>query len=498
MKKKLGLLGMLLSLFFSTVTVGTAASAANQIQSFEANSLIRADGSYWVWGGTYTVPTQITGLTDVATSFGLNYVTKSDGTVWKWERTSSPQVNVYPVEGVSDVLASSYHSPLILDANGHVFVLPELDQDAGSATQAERIPNIDNIQDISGYYNVRESQYQWLLLKKDGTVLKSLDSYRTFEAIPDLNEVVDIERNYVLKSDGTVWAWANDYNQAYTENDKAAGQELIKIDGLNQIEQMYIGQYTNVAIDRHARLWFWGGTVTGWSDGTTYHEQPEPILITSISGVKDAFIHERSIVVFTQEGNLSRASFEGERMPNDPEFSLIASDVAAVKHGARHVIMQKKDGSLWGWGVNKNADLGYGDFQFMHDPPVPVKPPIAVELNGHPVQLSNGVIIKNDQAFIPIRSIFEDLGAEVSWDMMTKVATISKSHPVESPVAISVSFTTGELSLNDEQIILENQPFINAGTSYLPLRFISQSLGAQVEWNQQAQKIFIEMEETNN
>lgn len=493
--KKIFMICIAVSLLLSMVSGVTAASTSTKIQGFEANSLIKANGSFWVWGVTYSVPTQITGLTDVTSSFGRNYVIKSDGTVWIWERTSSSEVNIYPIEGVSNVIASSYHYPMILDVNGNVYELPIIEmQNKETKLQAKLIPNIDNVQDFTDYYNYREGKYQTLFLKKDGTIWTSLDSYKTFEKIPDLNHVVDIEKNFVLKEDETVWVWANDYKQKYTEEEKSAGQILTKIEGLEKIEKIFVGNNTNLAIDNQSRLRFWGGTVTGSSDGTTYHEQPEPILITSIDDVKDAFLIERSIVVYTHDGNIYRSSFEGESMPNDPKFTLIASDVALIKKGNRHIIMQKKDGSLWGWGVNKNADLGYGDFEFMHAKPVPVQPPISIELNGKAIQLNNGAIIKDGQTFIPIRSIFEDLGAVISWDNMTKVATISKEQPGEKPVSINVNYKTRESTLNGEQIILQNEPFINANISYLPLRFISQSLGAKVDWNQQEQKVSIMMQ----
>nr|WP_246772632.1 stalk domain-containing protein [Paenibacillus polymyxa] len=89
--------------------------------------------------------------------------------------------------------------------------------------------------------------------------------------------------------------------------------------------------------------------------------------------------------------------------------------------------MQKADGALWGWGVNKHAQLGIGDYEFLYSSPVPVQKPILVHLNGSPVSLSNGVITRNGQAFIPLRSVFDKLGAEIAYDFNSKIAKMNQS-----------------------------------------------------------------------
>jgi hypothetical protein len=47
--------------------------------------------------------------------------------------------------------------------------------------------------------------------------------------------------------------------------------------------------------------------------------------------------------------------------------------------------------------------------------------------------------------------------------------------------------------MNDQPVTVQNPPFSSAGTTYLPLRFISETLGAKVEWNQKEEKIEITM-----
>lgn len=143
--------------------------------------------------------------------------------------------------------------------------------------------------------------------------------------------------------------------------------------------------------------------------------------------------------------------------------------------------------------MNKNSELGYGDYEFMHDSPVPVQQPISVHLNGELVILTNGVVTRNGEAFIPIRSVFEKMGAVVSWDNKTKTVTIKQSVAEKTPITIQMNFITGATDLNNEPVDLKNPPLSIAGSSYLPIRFVSEALGAKVEWFQKEQNIKITM-----
>ncbi|MGG1618411.1 hypothetical protein ACIFQM_23670 [Paenibacillus sp. NRS-1782] len=93
------------------------------------------------------------------------------------------------------------------------------------------------------------------------------------------------------------------------------------------------------------------------------------------------------------------------------------SDIKTIKTNRSSNLAIDRQGRLWFWGVNKHAQLGIGDYEFLYSTPVPVQKPILVRLNDTPVSLSNGVITRNGQAFIPLRSVFDKLGAEVALPM---------------------------------------------------------------------------------
>lgn len=496
MKKLFVLVCLVSCLFVSAVPFSAfaAAASASSIQSFEPNELIKTDGTYWVWGGSQSVPTQITGLTDVAAAFPGRLIMKKDHTVWYWERSTpaSASVHIEQVEQLSDItnVYATWDELLVIDAAGHVHHAP-LTSGKLDPAQITLLPGIDHVAKVSSYYESYDGggDYRYLFLKTDGTVWTSKDSFQSFEAIQHLDHVTDIEQNTALKSDGTVWSLPLEY----TVREEQLGQlSAAKLDGLANIRTIGINGRSNFVIDKQARLWFWGATITGYSDGTTLHAN-KPILLTSIADVKDAYIVERSLIVLTADGKLNAASIELETMKANPVFTVLASDVVQIKGGGRHLIMKKADGTLWGWGVNKDAQLGNGSYEFMPDLPVPVQKPISVQLNGELVAFSNGVVTRNGQAFIPLRSIFEKLGAAVTWDEMKKIVTISRTESGKPSTTVTINFMTGEVAVNNKAIQSPTEPFGINGTSYLPLRLISESLGAKVDWMQKEEKISITM-----
>ncbi|MCQ6561173.1 stalk domain-containing protein [Paenibacillus mendelii] len=495
MKKWIAILSLASCLSVSSLAGAAPAAETNvSIRSFEPTSFIKSDGTYWIWGQNQSVPTQVHGLTDVSQELTSQLVMKEDRSVWYWERSSlSSAAQVKPVKELDNAafFYSNWDKLLTVDGQGKVSVLPRK-EGKWDITQITPLSGIDNVADITNYYESypKDGFQRLVFLKKDGTVVKDTASPQVFAPIQALDHITDIDRNLALKADGTVWTWATEFTGAETPASPVKAQQIKE---LSNIKNIITNGNTNLAIDSQSRLWYWGATITGWSDGTVYHKGAVPILLNSITDVADAVVAERSLLVLSKSGKVYEASIEREAMPANPAFKLLASEVSQIKSGGRHVIMQKKDGTLWGWGVNKNAELGYGDYEFMHSEAVPVQKAITVELNAEPAVLTSGVITRNGQAFIPLRSIFEKLGASVAWDDKLKTVTIVQKESDKPGTTILINYTTGETKLNNEVVQLANKPFGINGTSYLPLRFISESLGAKVDWVQKEDRISITM-----
>ncbi len=86
--------------------------------------------------------------------------------------------------------------------------------------------------------------------------------------------------------------------------------------------------------------------------------------------------------------------------------------------------------------------------------------------------------IKNDRTMVPMRAIFEALGAEVSWEDATKTAIGIKD-------GVEVKITIGEnlLYKNGEAIELDAVAEITNDRTMVPVRAISEAFGCTVNWN---------------
>ena len=95
-------------------------------------------------------------------------------------------------------------------------------------------------------------------------------------------------------------------------------------------------------------------------------------------------------------------------------------------------------------------------------------------------------IIRNDRTMLPARFVAEALGASVEWNEAAQKVTITKENTViEITIGSNIAFVNGM------EVILDSPAFIENSRTYLPLRFIAENLGAEVEWNQELQQIYI-------
>ncbi len=86
-------------------------------------------------------------------------------------------------------------------------------------------------------------------------------------------------------------------------------------------------------------------------------------------------------------------------------------------------------------------------------------------------------LVRGGTLLIPLRSMFEQMGATVSYDAGSKTVTVSKAG---SEVKVTVG--KPEVIINGESRPLDVPPMIYKGVILVPVRVISEGMGAYVQW----------------
>lgn len=128
----------------------------------------------------------------------------------------------------------------------------------------------------------------------------------------------------------------------------------------------------------------------------------------------------------------------------------------------------------------------------------------------NPVMIVNGVekdvdegnntkpIIIDGRTMLPVRAVIESVGGQISWDSDSRTTTLSYNNKeiiliIDSKTAI----------VDGEMKEIDTVPVIVNGRTMLPIRFIAENFGFEVEWNEAektvkiiAERLYEEMEST--
>ena len=112
-------------------------------------------------------------------------------------------------------------------------------------------------------------------------------------------------------------------------------------------------------------------------------------------------------------------------------------------------------------------------------------------VNGATRTLDSSPIIKNSRTLLPIRAIIEALGGTVDWEEKTKVVEIKLgSNYLKLQIGNANAYVNGVQKLIDP-LNPKVVPEIINGRTMLPLRFVAENLGCDVQWDGNTKTITI-------
>lgn len=104
---------------------------------------------------------------------------------------------------------------------------------------------------------------------------------------------------------------------------------------------------------------------------------------------------------------------------------------------------------------------------------------IAITVDGQPLRFSGmGPRSVNGRVLVPLRGIFEALGAVVTWDSRTQTVGA-----VKGDTDLRLRIGDRIATVNGREVLLDVSPQVMSGSTMVPLRFIGEALGAEVGWD---------------
>lgn len=103
---------------------------------------------------------------------------------------------------------------------------------------------------------------------------------------------------------------------------------------------------------------------------------------------------------------------------------------------------------------------------------------ITVNVDGITVEFDQAPIIVDGRTLVPVRAIFESLGARVKWDDLTKTVNATKRFET-----ISLTIGSNEMKVSGKTEYIDVPAQIVGGRTLVPARAVAQALEAQVLWD---------------
>jgi len=227
-----------------------------------------------------------------------------------------------------------------------------------------------------------------------------------------------------------------------------------------------------VRLDRH---WYMGGVGDGGSYGATYNiytgdELKIPDLFDMEEAETEKYIKDKAISHVSQEG-----------------FYPDAADMIRNRD-IRDFNFYVEGDNLYLCFAKYEVIYGSAGPQIIEYPITNPKKilPVRVLLDGKEIEFDVNPQTINYRTMVPMRAIFEELGASVNWDGDTQ--TVSS---VKGDTTISLTIGVPSIIINGLEKPLDVSPVLIDGRTLVPVRAVSEAFMLNVDWNETEKTVLI-------
>jgi len=311
-------------------------------------------------------------------------------------------------------------------------------------------------------------------------------------------------RRFEIKDDGSLWAWgANNHGQLGdgTRIDRDESNPFMIMESgvrfVDHVSPLITGVYHTMVIKDDGSLWAWGRNDYGQlGDGTTI-DRLRPVKIMDgvsvrnprdVHGQPQAQLGEfHSLVLKAADTTLwawgrNDAGQLGDGTIIDRHQPVqILDDVLNILWTGNTSLVARNDFTDWSWGAQVQGQFDADGNLKGSLVPVQVFDVISVTVDGRLLTFDASPYMSNNRVLVPLRGIFEALGAAVDWQQATQTITATKGDTV-------VKLIIGDSSPTVNGVVVPIDEPATVGwrnRTFVPLRFIGEALGVSVDWNSQ-------------
>ncbi len=111
---------------------------------------------------------------------------------------------------------------------------------------------------------------------------------------------------------------------------------------------------------------------------------------------------------------------------------------------------------------------------------------VKVVIDGEYVEFDVKPQIINDRTMVPLRAIFEALGAEVDWQDKTQTVIATKDD-----ITVTATIGSKKMYIDNKEKIMDIAPMLVAGRTLVPVRFVAEAFDCEVDWDVEKNTVII-------
>jgi Copper amine oxidase N-terminal domain len=122
-----------------------------------------------------------------------------------------------------------------------------------------------------------------------------------------------------------------------------------------------------------------------------------------------------------------------------------------------------------------------------------VKNNVSILLNGKKLSISEPVINQSGHILLPMRAVYESVGASISWNQKEKTVKANRNGK-----EMILNINSSAAYVNGVKNTLTTPPLLYKNRTYVPLRFVIENFDGKVIWNQKKQTVELSVGEAAN